>query len=105
PDRWLDVKEFLPLLSQKEWYSKTRHGYARGHEPVIYVQNIRRYYDVLARRYELQAEPDTLLAEAAADELTSSASTLSYEARDYHGDEPETTLVLPRDMGLTPPTL
>jgi len=48
PDRWMDVKEFLPLLSQKEWYSKTRFGYARGNEPVIYVQNIRRYYDVLA---------------------------------------------------------
>ena len=48
PDRWMDVKEFLPLLAQKEWYSKTRFGYARGHEPVLYVQNIRRYYDVLA---------------------------------------------------------
>lgn len=48
PDRWMDVKEFLPLLTQKEWYSKTRFGYARGHEPVLYVQNIRRYYDVLA---------------------------------------------------------
>lgn len=48
PDRWMDVKEFLPLLAQKEWYSKTRFGYARGHEPVVYVQNIRRYYDVLA---------------------------------------------------------
>ncbi|MDI9245172.1 membrane-bound lytic murein transglycosylase MltF [Marinobacter sp. CHS3-4] len=48
PDRWMDVKEFLPKLTQKEWYSKTRFGYARGHEPVIYVQNIRRYYDVLA---------------------------------------------------------
>lgn len=48
PDRWVDVKEYLPLLAQKEWYSKTRYGYARGHEPVVYVQNIRRYYDVLA---------------------------------------------------------
>lgn len=48
PDRWIDVKEFLPLLAQKEWYTKTRFGYARGNEPVTYVQNIRRYYDVLA---------------------------------------------------------
>ena len=48
PNRWMDVKEYLPLLAQKEWYTKTRYGYARGHEPVIYVQNIRRYYDVLA---------------------------------------------------------
>jgi membrane-bound lytic murein transglycosylase F len=56
PDRWMDVKEFLPLLAQKEWYTKTRFGYARGHEPVLYVQNIRRYYDVLA----WMTEPDTI---------------------------------------------
>lgn len=44
---WLDVKEALPLLSQKHYYKHTAHGYARGHEPVKYVQNIRRYYDIL----------------------------------------------------------
>lgn len=47
PDLWVDVKEALPLLSQKRYYKFTRHGYARGQEPVDYVQNIRRYYDVL----------------------------------------------------------
>ncbi|RRJ85512.1 membrane-bound lytic murein transglycosylase MltF [Aestuariirhabdus litorea] len=47
PDRWIDVKESLPLLAQKKWYKGTRYSYARGHEPVVYVQNIRRYYDVL----------------------------------------------------------
>lgn len=47
PNSWLDVKESLPLLSQKRYYRYTRHGYARGQEPVDYVQNIRRYYDVL----------------------------------------------------------
>ncbi len=47
PDKWIDVKKYLPLLSQKKWYSKTRHGYARGREPVRYVENIRSYYDIL----------------------------------------------------------
>ena len=47
PDSWTDVKDALPLLSQKRYYRNTRHGYARGQEPVNYVQNIRRYYDVL----------------------------------------------------------
>lgn len=47
PDLWMDVKETLPLLSQKRYYRHTTHGYARGQEPVDYVQNIRRYYDVL----------------------------------------------------------
>jgi hypothetical protein len=41
------VKKMLPRLSQKQWYSKTRYGYARGGEPVHFVANIRRYYDIL----------------------------------------------------------
>jgi len=45
--RWMDVKDYLPLLSQKRYYKQTKHGYARGSEPVTYVQNIRRYFDVL----------------------------------------------------------
>lgn len=49
PNRWLNVKKFLPLLSQPQWYNKTRHGYARGTEPVNHVQNVRRYYDLLVR--------------------------------------------------------
>ncbi len=47
PDKWLDVKSTLPLLSIKKWYKQTRHGYARGNEPVRYVENIRSYYDLL----------------------------------------------------------
>lgn len=47
PDLWVDVRESLPLLQHREWHSKTRHGYARGGEPVIYVRNIRRYYEML----------------------------------------------------------
>ena len=47
PDHWPDVKKYLPLLSKKKWYSKTKHGYARGSEPVNYIKNIRRYYDII----------------------------------------------------------
>ena len=47
PTQWLDVKQKLPLLSQQKWYRQTRYGYARGHEPVKYVENIRSYYDIL----------------------------------------------------------
>lgn len=47
PDRWIDVKARLPLLKQKKYYKNTRYGYARGDEPVVYVDNIRRYYDTL----------------------------------------------------------
>lgn len=48
PDKWVDVKENLPLLTKKKWYSKTKHGYARGNEPVKYVANIRNYFELLA---------------------------------------------------------
>ena len=47
PNKWLDIKANLPLLSKKQWYKKTKHGYARGWEPVRYVDNIRSYYDIL----------------------------------------------------------
>ena len=47
PDKWVDVKESLPLLRRKRWYKNTRYGYARGNEPVKYVENIRSYYDIL----------------------------------------------------------
>ncbi|MFK8022105.1 MAG: membrane-bound lytic murein transglycosylase MltF [Pseudomonadales bacterium] len=50
PHLWLDVKEHLPLLRKRAWYSKTRYGYARGNEPVTYVQNIRHYHQVLRLR-------------------------------------------------------
>ena len=47
PYKWEDLKKSLPLLRQKKWYKNTRYGYARGLEPVRYVENIRSYYDIL----------------------------------------------------------
>jgi membrane-bound lytic murein transglycosylase F len=47
PDAWQDVREYLPLLEQERWYSQTQNGYARGWEPVRYVDNVRGYRDLL----------------------------------------------------------
>lgn len=47
PNKWIDVREHLPLLQKRNWYRFTKHGFARGEEPVHYVQNIRQYYDIL----------------------------------------------------------
>lgn len=48
PNDWFAVREHLPRLLHREVFSKTRHGYARsGAQSVIYVRNIRRYYDAL----------------------------------------------------------
>lgn len=49
PDSWSDMREVLPLKADKRYYPKTRYGYARGYEPVHYVQRIRNYRDVIAR--------------------------------------------------------
>ncbi|MEJ2523292.1 MAG: membrane-bound lytic murein transglycosylase MltF [Gammaproteobacteria bacterium] len=48
PHLWPDVRDSLPLLTQEKWYRRVRSGYARGWEPVRYVDNIRRYLEVLA---------------------------------------------------------
>jgi membrane-bound lytic murein transglycosylase F len=47
PDNWGDFQQVLPLLAQKKYYKKLKHGYARGREPVIYVQRVRDYQDIL----------------------------------------------------------
>jgi len=47
PDKWIDLSEALPLLAQREWYTRVPYGYARGWEPVLYVNNIRAYYNII----------------------------------------------------------
>ncbi|WP_246129449.1 membrane-bound lytic murein transglycosylase MltF [Halovibrio variabilis] len=47
PNSWEDMKEVLPLKADKRYYPQTRYGYARGYEPVHYVQRIRNYQDVI----------------------------------------------------------
>ena len=70
PDKWIDVSEALPLLAQKKWYSRVPFGYARGWEPVLYVNNIRAYYNILKWLTENEgtAPPDDGEALAAAGE-------------------------------------
>jgi len=58
PNAWADVRDRLPLLTKPAWYQKTRHGYARGYEPVEYVRRIRTYYDILVK-YDEQEKAST----------------------------------------------
>lgn len=67
PDSWADVKQRLPLLSQKPWYSKLTYGYARGHEAYAYVENIRKYQISLVgylQEKEKKATEEMAIAEA-----------------------------------------
>lgn len=49
PDKWNDVKERLPLLADPKWYAQTKAGYARGDEPVRFVNRVRVYYEILVK--------------------------------------------------------
>jgi len=47
PDSWTSVRAQLPLLAQGRWYTRAKRGYARGWEPVQFVDRIQRYLTLL----------------------------------------------------------
>lgn len=54
---WSDLKIVLPLLSQKKYYRTLKFGYARGAEPVKYVESIYNYKDILDKQNEELVTP------------------------------------------------
>ena len=46
-NQWPVMRQALPMLAEPAHYETVRYGYARGHEPVQYVRNIRRYRALL----------------------------------------------------------
>ena len=58
PDTWVDLSQALPLLAKQKWYSRVPYGYARGWEPVLYVNNIRSYYNIISWLTENEVDPD-----------------------------------------------
>jgi len=51
---WSDLKKVLPLLSQRKYYKFVKYGYARGSEPVRYVEAIYDYKDILENLFVLR---------------------------------------------------
>jgi membrane-bound lytic murein transglycosylase F len=47
PDSWTDVRKELPLLAQERWYTRAKRGYARGWEPVQFVDRVQRVLTLL----------------------------------------------------------
>jgi hypothetical protein len=41
------VRATLPLLGEARWYERVKRGYARGWEPVQFVDRIQRYLTLL----------------------------------------------------------
>ncbi|MHB9018811.1 MAG: hypothetical protein ACYC3O_11650, partial [Burkholderiales bacterium] len=56
PSAWCDVKQTMPLLSDSDQFSQTKHGFCRGGEAVVFVENVRTYYDILVK-YENPYNP------------------------------------------------
>jgi membrane-bound lytic murein transglycosylase F len=50
PNTWKGLKATLPLLSKAKYYNQTKYGYARGWEPVQYVERIQTYFDILKQK-------------------------------------------------------
>jgi membrane-bound lytic murein transglycosylase F len=65
PDSWADVREHLPLLAQERYYAKAKRGYARGWEPVQFVDRVQRFLtllewaptDAIARETRVEFDP------------------------------------------------
>ena len=49
PDSWADIKKTLVMLNNPEYYSTVKYGYASGGAPVIFVESIRSYHNILLR--------------------------------------------------------
>jgi membrane-bound lytic murein transglycosylase F len=49
PDQWQDVRLALGRLSEPDTFVSLKHGYARGFETQQFVDNVRNFYDILAR--------------------------------------------------------
>ena len=57
PDKWQDVRQVLGKLTDPDTFQGLKHGYARGYEALQFVDNVRNYYDILARAEPREAAP------------------------------------------------
>src|SRR2546430_10888064 len=79
PDSWAEVRARLPLLAQERWYARARRGYARGWEPVQYVDRIQRYLRLLEwQPGEAVSRSATVTQDRKSTRLNSSHSQISY---------------------------
>jgi membrane-bound lytic murein transglycosylase F len=65
PNTWQDISATLPMLRQKRYYRSLPHGYARGTEPVRYVDRIKTYYRILIQATDETPQKSQKLAELA----------------------------------------
>ena len=57
PDSWADVKKTLVMLNNPNYYVDTKYGYCGCGQPVVFVESIRSYHNILLR-YQPSHNPD-----------------------------------------------
>lgn len=77
PDNWVDVKKHLPLLQKSQYYRTVKYGFARGSEPVTYVERIRSFERALAWSSKMQQRNDSLQQVASNDQAAKQESVLA----------------------------
>lgn len=68
PDSWTDVRRELPLLAEERWYTHAKRGFARGWEPVQFVDRVKSFLTLL------EWQPGDKVASAPAAVATSTAT-------------------------------
>jgi membrane-bound lytic murein transglycosylase F len=103
PDKWAEVRENLPLLSDETWYTRVKNGYARGWEAQYTVDRVRQFANVLEWRSTARHQPDA--GALAALEAADAAEATSLDDAGEPPAEPERTDPPPRarDPGMAPP--
>ncbi|WP_049723692.1 membrane-bound lytic murein transglycosylase MltF [Gilvimarinus polysaccharolyticus] len=88
-DLWQDVEKYLPLLAKRKYYRTVKHGYARGWEPVHYVNNILRFRDIIVWHDQ---QEQRRLAMATSTEEDTDESTDEQKTRNDNGIMPMSVL-------------
>ena len=82
PDQWDDVVQRLPLLAKRKYYRTLKHGYARGSEPVKYVQSIRGFYATIAWHEQLKTHRLASSEDGANEDGDDTSSPVSYASEE-----------------------
>ena len=49
PNSWADVKKTLLMLTNSSYYANAKYGYCGCGAPIIFVESIRSYHNILVR--------------------------------------------------------
>lgn len=90
PTKWEDVRKYMPLLAKQQYYSRAKHGYMRGWEPVGFVDNVRNYHKIIA--WHQQQEEFRIATTSTGNRLSANLRRVDEEKTSATGDDnPEPT--------------